>query len=375
MMTEREKLVLMALLTIGAAILLWAFSGTFRQNIGDMPIIQGGEFKAHDAPIVQMALSRDGTILATAAKDHLVKLWRLSDRHPLHTLKGHTDTITSLAFSPDGKLLVSGSVDMTVRVYSVDDGKLVLKLGNQTPDWHTGWIQAVAISPDGNLLVTGSRDTTVKLWKLKTGEPVRTLWGHYDTVTSLAFSPAEKNLLASGSTDGTIWVWDVQTGEAVSKLPAQGWNPQVLAFTPDGKRLAIGSYASTGIRLIDWRKGQQLVWCHGGLEGNVWTIDISSNGQYLVAGAGDNGVWIYDITKLDEHKSALRVRTIRQTVERHKGTDYWGDARGVAFLPDDKTIVAAFEDGYVRKWRLTGLLITIPTPKLPSLPDEHAHRH
>ncbi len=370
MMTPREKRAILVLLIIGAAFLLWLFSEPFRKSKGDMVVMQVRQFHAHDDPIVAMALSPDGKFLATAAKDNTIKVWQLPDGKLLHTIQGHARTVTDLAFSHDGQRLVSASADMTVRLWSVATGKLERQWDSRTPDWHTGWVEAVAVSPDGKFLATGSRDTTVKLWDLttKTTKALpRTLWGHSDTVTALAFSPADKNLLASGSTDGSIWIWDVRKGEPVIKHSAYQ-DPQQIAFSPKGQWLVVGTYGGKGVKVMDWRKGQQVAWAHEGMEGNVWALSVSPDEHYLVAGAGDNGVWIYDLLHVDqEHKTAKRLHTLKD--------EYWGDVRGVAFLPDGRTIVAAMEDGNVRMWRLTGLTIHIPTPQLPSPTVGHEHRH
>lgn len=369
MMTPREKQVILVLLTIGAAFFLWLFSEPFRKSKGDMIVTGVRQFHAHDDPIVAMALSPDGKVLATAARDNTIKLWQLPDSKLLHDIKGHSRTITDLAFLPDGKGLVSASADMTVRLWSVETGKLERQWDSRIPDWHTGWVQAVAVSPDGKLLATGSRDTTIKIWDLtKTkGELPLTLWGHNNTVTALAFSPTDKNLLASGSTDGSVWIWDVQKGEPMIKHSSYQ-DAQKIAFSPDGKWLAVGTYGGKGVRVIDWKTGKQVAWAHEGMEGNVWALNISPNNRYLVAGAGDNGVWIYDLLSIDEeHKTAKRLHTLKD--------EYWGDVRGAAFLPDGKTIVTAMEDGNVRVWKLTGLVVSLPTPKLPSIPGVPGHRH
>ncbi len=370
MTTPRERMVILTLIAIGLVVLLWAFTQTYREAVGETVVTDVGEFHAHDAPITTIALSPDGKFLATAAKDDTIKLWRLKDYSPLHTLRGHTRTILCLQFTPDGRYLLSGGADTTVRMWRVDNGQLErLWDAEHATDWHTGWIQALAISPDGKVLATGSRDTTIKLWDLTSGDLLQTLWGHADAVTALAFSPKDPNLLASGSTDGSIRVWDIHKGEPVVTHPPIGYNPMVLAFTPDGKFLAIGGYSGMGIRVMDWQTGKQIAW-GSGTEGNVWAMAISPDGRLVVAGCGDNAVWIF------ETQTGKRVRTLRETIGRQAGSDRWGDVRGVAFLPDGRTIVAAMEDGNVRMWRLTGIRMTIPAPKLPSIPGEvHGHGH
>ena len=49
--------------------------------------------------------------------------------------------------------------------------------------------RAIAVSPDGKYIVSGSDDKTVKVWSLETGQEVRTLSGHTDSVNAVAVSP------------------------------------------------------------------------------------------------------------------------------------------------------------------------------------------
>ncbi|MCS7264005.1 MAG: WD40 repeat domain-containing protein [Armatimonadetes bacterium] len=376
MTTARERLVILFIAVIVSAVLLWAFVQPYREAIGNMVIMPLGTIDAHDAPITAIALSSDGKILATAAKDFKIKLWDWSEKRLIRTLTGHKKNILRLKFTPDGKYLVSASADMSVKMWDVMTGNLVRQWDDEsTVDWHNGWIQAIAISADGKFLATGSRDTTIKVWDLANGELLRTLWGHTDTVTALAFHPKEKNLLASGSTDGSVWIWDLNTGKPQYKhSPFNAFDPYDMEFSPDGKFLALGSYASKGVRVIDWQKGKIVAW-GSGIEGSVWDIAFSPDGRLVAAGAGDNACWIYDITKTDEHQIAERLRTIRMNVGRQSGSDIWGDVKGVAFTPDGKILITAMEDGKVRMWRITGIVMELPKLKLPSLPDSHGHEH
>src|SRR5262245_59559216 len=47
------------------------------------------------------------------------------------TLKGHTNTISCLVFAPDGKVLASGAKDGVIKLWDVASGKVLASLGGQ----------------------------------------------------------------------------------------------------------------------------------------------------------------------------------------------------------------------------------------------------
>jgi WD40 repeat protein len=69
----------------------------------------------------------------------------------------------------------------------------------------------------------------------------RTLRGHTDIVSSVAFSRDGKRL-ASASQDGTVKVWKVGTGQELLSLKGGGIS---VAFSPDGQRLASANHDGT----------------------------------------------------------------------------------------------------------------------------------
>ena len=54
---------------------------------------------------------------------------------------------------------------------------------------HGNTVTSAEFSGDGVWVVTGSYDGTARIWDAATGETLRTLKGHGDSVRSVCFSP------------------------------------------------------------------------------------------------------------------------------------------------------------------------------------------
>jgi WD40 repeat protein len=97
-----------------------------------------------------VALSSDGTVLATNGTGKSIALWEVKTGRLLGELVGHPHAPQSAAFSADGRLLVSGADYRTTMVWEVATRRLLTTLvtfseghpGKATDDW-------LAYSPDG----------------------------------------------------------------------------------------------------------------------------------------------------------------------------------------------------------------------------------
>jgi WD40 repeat protein len=127
--------------------------------------------------------SPDGRFLATASGNGFVRVWRAADGAAVLAIEGHDrDVMSSLrlarglglgeqvpmmggvravAYAPDGSVLASGADDHTVRLWHGSTGASLQILSG-----HTGGVTSVAFSPDGSLLASGAWDGDVRLWAL-----------------------------------------------------------------------------------------------------------------------------------------------------------------------------------------------------------------
>ena len=170
------------------------------------------EFKGHDGLVHSVAVSPDGTVLATAGVDGLIKIWDFSSGKEKFVLKGHTGTVNSVAFSKDGSILASGGADKGIRIWNAKEGKAVKEFAKG----HTDAVSAVAFSPDGKLLASAGVDKTVRLWDVD-GKELKNLGSHKDSVYSVAFSNDGTKLVSSGN-DGYIKVWDVKAMNEIKTM-------------------------------------------------------------------------------------------------------------------------------------------------------------
>jgi cytochrome c len=220
-------------------------------------------FEGHRAPIVGLAVSPDGLMLASASWDHTVRLWSLADGAQ-HVLEGHTQNVNGVAFMPDGKSLVSVGYDLAARIWPLSggapdlitlpsplnavaiapdgeiatggaDGKVhLLKKDEETNEVQSGPapIVALAISPDGTLIAAAGIGGAVAVIDRKARSITRTLAGSGSPVWSVAFLPDNTTLLTGGA-DGTIRRWNALTGDPIGQSPPGTPGDPLAAYAGD----------------------------------------------------------------------------------------------------------------------------------------------
>ncbi|GGA02969.1 hypothetical protein [Okeania sp. KiyG1] len=88
----------------------------------------------HTGPVLGIAFSPKGDLIATASNDKTVRVWK-PDGTPLLTLNDHKEQVESLAFSPHSNQIVSVSDDKTIRLWNLDLDDLVARGCNWVDDY------------------------------------------------------------------------------------------------------------------------------------------------------------------------------------------------------------------------------------------------
>jgi WD40 repeat protein/serine/threonine protein kinase len=190
--------------------------------------------RGHPGPVQAVAWSPDGTQVASADSQGIVKVWSVagSKDQPLLEMRANGGVV-ALAWSPDGKHLAAASPGR-VQVWEAASGKETLSLPavadlnapirnaalpGEMPSldiflatWSLIW------SPTSQKLALAGRDGNVQVWDLTKSKLVSVLGTHAKAVHSAAWAP-DGNRLASVGGDGLLKVWDTTTHKEVLTVP------------------------------------------------------------------------------------------------------------------------------------------------------------
>jgi cytochrome c len=229
--------------------------------------------EGHTAPIVALAVSPDGTMLASASWDRTARIWPLAGSAlgaAPRVLEGHQQNVNGVAFAPDGTL-VSAGYDLTLRLWPPDGGEPT-QITLPSP------LNSVAVAPDGGIL-TGAANGKVYLLSAK-GEPRGEIEAEPTPIIGIAVS-RDGRLAAAAGIRGSVAIIDRTTGRVTRTLVGPGMPVWSAAFLPDNRTLMTGG-ADRVIRRWDTTTGDA-----------IGSVAFAAADDPLAAYAGDHGAEIY----------------------------------------------------------------------------------
>jgi WD40 repeat protein len=199
---------------------------------------------------------------------------------------------------------------------------------------HTDIVTSIAFSPTGALLASGTGDGSIRIWDVGAGKELRSLRGHVTTqerrglVSPLAFTP-DGTRLVSASWDTTVKVWDVNSGQEIRSIVRDKDAVAGLgvAFSADRKRLAFARNDNT-VRILDLERGEELL----ALEGHaarVSRLAFSHEGAWLASSSDDGTIKVWDLRTGRQQWSVKREKVYVETL---------------SFSPDDTRLASGGQD-------------------------------
>lgn len=253
--------------------------------------------KGHTGGIEDLALSPDGSVVATASWDGTARLWSPGgDR--LAVLRGHAKAVRRISFRPDGRAIATASQDGTARVFDLEGRELAVLRG------HEGPVRHAVFSPGGHRLATAGWDRTVRLWDAS-GRSLRIFGGPGREVDSVSFSP-DGTLVLGSAWDGKAYLWSLDGAERA-------------ALPHDVNRFLPAFFSPAGDRVFTLDQQHTCVW---DLEGNGvdafpapggWSARpvLSPAGERLLVSSSGDGAARLHSTRAAELLRLARERLVR----------------------------------------------------------------
>ncbi|MCA9063730.1 MAG: hypothetical protein KDA96_11745 [Planctomycetaceae bacterium] len=261
----------------------------------------------HESYVTGMICHED--IVVSGSYDGSLIWWNTADGSVIRRVaNAHGRWIRRLALSPDGTRLASVADDMQTRIWNVASGECLLCLGDydlETPNGYPSMLYAVTWSADGAWLATGDKTGRVLIRDSSDGRVIRTMetpvmytWDpkarrhSIGGIRSLAFSPDGRMIAVGGM------------GQ-VGNIDHLGGASRIEVFRTDG-----------GERVFEIEDQKY--------KGLVEGLRFSSDSQWLLAAGGDHGGFlsVYDMTggnlltqeKIPNHVHDLILRSDNSVV-------------------------------------------------------------
>jgi WD40 repeat protein len=258
----------------------------------------------HGAAVHGLAISNDGTKLASGGENKIVRLWNPANGAALQPaqLTEIAGPVQCVGFSADSERLIAGTLQGELVVFHLTAPNGVIEqsiIGHDAP-----LTACLALDADGQA-VSLSEDGIVLRWELLAAQR---LTGHSQAVTSVASIPNQEGQppqILSGSLDGTMRRWNALTGQALGQMN-HGAPITSIAVRNDGQRWASASSNNT-IRLWNATNNGQVAQMVGDLRAKSLVAKLTQ--QKNDATAKVTGAKVI----LDTAQKALPVKVAAET--------------------------------------------------------------
>ena len=216
-----------------------------------------------------------------------VRSWSLTTGQQQWVFEDPSDNLAwAMAVSPDGSQIASGGSDFLVHLTDMETGAEVWWAAG-----HDDGVSGVVFTPDGSQIISGGELGAIIVWNATNGREQTSWQAHRDGTNGIALSPSGTTLASVGE-DGYLRLWDVESGAMVQEIRTGTPDPLGISFHPDGRLLTTGG--DNWISVWDLETGTEVARLDDFTE-RVSHVQFSSNGRLLASGGYDDIVRVWAV--------------------------------------------------------------------------------
>jgi WD40 repeat protein len=260
----------------------------------DNPIVKvSGVLRLHQRTVNDLALSSNGSYMATTAADEVVAVWDLSQGESLFFRENLP--ARHVFFGPGDETLITVDRAGLAQVWALEDTpparmSLLVEFMGATAG-------PVVQAPDRTLLAFGMENGDVRLWRVPQATEVAHFQAHRAAVGFLTFSPDGQYLASIGAEHG-VRVWEVPSGELLEAVvDADRVEVEAVpiraAFSPDSSLLAVAS--ALDIRLWALPSGELVATIAAARQQVAHQLRFSPDGRWLVGCGAQPSIGVWEV--------------------------------------------------------------------------------
>jgi len=296
--------------------------------------------------------------------------------------------LTDSAMNSDARLVVFGTKDGRLGAWNPLDDQFLGWFANSAAyntqmnsQEDVGIPLKIALSSSGYRALVGYDSGRVAEWYIKTGNIVNHFDESQNPVTALAYSHNGLYAAVGLSNLGEIGLFNLVTGEMEYVFDGHKETVTSLRFHPNGHEFFSSSWDKT---IMEWDViSKQRVRTYYGHEGGINTIDVSSDGEYVVSGGYDAAMRLWPThspmltaeanadngslvsTAYNPTKGIIALGASDGTISLYKQTDsqvvtlgrrfqgYGQTVRDMIFTADGDSLMSLYWDGHLTRRDMT----------------------
>ncbi|MBN1568326.1 MAG: DUF4062 domain-containing protein [Acidobacteria bacterium] len=221
-----------------------------------------GEFSTGSCRVLSLAFCKDTQAIAfggSTERGGKLGIYQFSDFGLLWERSLEGTVVRKVVCDDKGRFLIAAQGDGICSFWDIETGDFIKKMR-----YHTDTVMDLCTSPDGSHLATAGKDGYCRMWNLQQSSSA--IWEHFllplfrrqpsfsppDGGIPVTVAILDESRVLCGNTNGNLFLWDSRRRNVLKLLSGEG-AVTALAISGDGAKIAAASDGDRTCRIINAR--------------------------------------------------------------------------------------------------------------------------